>query len=288
MPDPNFLVIGAQKSGTSWLAQMIGQHPDVLTARRKEVLFFDKRYNYNKGIEWYRKQFPEHQGQKAIGEFTPNYLWTNLNEEEVQENESFPDVPRLVYEAYPTLKLIVTLRDPVQRAISAYHHHIRPGRVSPRSRILEAGRRFGIISMGYYHMHLTEWMRFFPPDRFLILIYEDDIVQNKEQTIARAFRFLDVDDGFVPENINTRYNFRNGHLYLHLRYYTPRLARKLKRTVPALMGLNVPKIRISQEEKETLARLYTDSNQELAQMLGRDLPWQRPNVTPSVEASPTG
>ena len=280
MPDPNFLVIGAQKSGTSWLAKMVSQHPDVLTASRKEVLFFDKRDNYNKGLEWYRAQFPQHQGQKAIGEFTPNYFWTNISEEEVEENETFPDIPRLVHEAYPDLKFIVTLRDPVQRAISAYHHHMRPGRVSPRSRILEAGRHFGIISMGYYHTHLSEWMRFFSPDQFLVLIYEEDIVQNKEETIEKVFRFLEVDDSFIPDNLNARYNARNGHLYLYLRYYVPRVARKMKQKVPTLASVNFPKIRVSEEEKEALARMYAESNQDLAQLLGRSLPWQQPTIAP--------
>src|SRR5688572_26171231 len=85
MRDPNFLVIGAQKSGTTWLAEMLRQHPDVYTSPKKELHYFDLKANYALGIDWYRQQFAGETGQRAIGECTPNYLWVS---------EIKPEVPR--------------------------------------------------------------------------------------------------------------------------------------------------------------------------------------------------
>lgn len=277
MPDPNFLVIGAQKSGTSWLSEMIGQHPEVLTARRKEVMFFGKVANYQKGIAWYREQFPQHRGEKAIGEFTPHYFWTHLTEQDIVENETNPNVHELVHQHYPDIKLILALRDPVRRAVSAYYHQIRPGRISPRTRILEAGKHYGIISMGHYYMHLCEWMRLFPREQFLILIYEDDIIRKKEQTLQRVFRFLGVDENFKPEGLDIKYNERRGHLYLHLRYYLPGLIWRMEQRAPAaaraLKRIDFPKIAVSDEEIQVLARTYAESNRKLEELLGCELPW---------------
>lgn len=273
MPDPNFLVIGAQKSGTTWLSEMLKQHPDILTAREKEVDFFLNNKNYRKGLEWYRKQFSAHDGEKAIGEFTPHYFWSNIDPEELNNELEVPEAHIAVHEHYPEIKLIVSLRDPVRRAISAYYHHIGAGRISPRSSILDVGDRHGIISMGHYHRHLKEWMRLFPRDQFLILIFEEQVIQNKEQTLKEIFRFLEVDDTFVPEGMQWRYNERDGHLYLYLNYYFPRLARKLKYHAAPLTRLDFPKIKVTDEEIQKLKEIYRESNRKLEELLGRELSW---------------
>jgi len=75
MVDPNFMLIGAQKCGTSWLAAMLRQHPDIFVPEKKELHFFNLKSNYARGIEWYRKQFDGWSGQKLVGDCTPNYLW---------------------------------------------------------------------------------------------------------------------------------------------------------------------------------------------------------------------
>lgn len=273
MPDPNFLVIGAQKAGTTWLSEMLKQHPDILTARRKEVFFFANDENYQKGIEWYRKQFTGYSGEKAIGEFTPHYLWSNIASHEFEGELKSPEAHIAVHKHYPEMKLIVSLRDPVRRAVSAFYHHIRAGRISPRSSILEVGHKHGIISLGYYYRHLTEWMKLFPRKQFLILIFEEQIVQNKEETLKEVFRFLDVDDRFMPEGKKQRYNERAGHLYLYLSYYFPRLAHKLRYYAPALTRLNFPKIKVTDEEVQKLTEIYREPNLKLEELLGRELPW---------------
>jgi hypothetical protein len=174
MADPTFLVIGAQKCGTSWMLGMMRQHPDVLVAPRKEIHFFDKAENYRKGIDWYRSHFPEVAGKVAAGEFTPNYFWTSDDPREIEESGCTENIPALVAKHYPDIRLVVSLRDPVDRAVSAYYHHLRAGRVSPKESILAAKDRFGIVSMGFYEVHLRRWREHFPADQLLVLLYEED------------------------------------------------------------------------------------------------------------------
>ena len=178
---PTFLVIGAQKSGTSWLAQMISQHPEVSVAPKKEVNFFNKVSNYQKGLEWYKSQFPISPTTKAVGEFTPNYLWTSQDEKEIKESQRTRNIPKLVHDAYPNIQLIVCLRNPTDRATSAYYHHIRKGRVSPKQSIVDVAEHYGIKSMGNYDIHLGNWMSYYPPDNFRFLIYEEDFQDEKKE-----------------------------------------------------------------------------------------------------------
>ena len=71
---PNLLIIGAQKCGTTWLARMLGQHPDVFMAE-EEIHFFDRAHNFARGTAWYESHFAAAAGQSAVGEKTPDYLW---------------------------------------------------------------------------------------------------------------------------------------------------------------------------------------------------------------------
>jgi len=73
---PNFLIIGAQKSGTTWLARILKQHPEIFVYG-KEIHFFDRQQNFDKGIDWYKGHFEEIPHKQFVGEKTPDYLWAN-------------------------------------------------------------------------------------------------------------------------------------------------------------------------------------------------------------------
>lgn len=269
LPDPTFMILGAQKCATSWLAAVIGQHPDVFIPAAKELHFFNKRANYAKGIAWYRQQFDAYAGEQAVGEATPNYFWTTSDEPE----EDFQNIPERVHQHYPDLKFILILRDPVARAISAYYHHIGRRLIAPGRSFSAVRDRLGILSMGYYAVHLKHWLRYFPRDRFLILLYEEDVVQQKEAAVRRVFRFLGVDEAFVPPNLQAYVNVKRGHTYLWLHYFFPDLVRRLRRRVPLLQEINVPEIKVSAAEKKALAEHFEAHNRELERLLGRPLPW---------------
>lgn len=158
---PDFLGIGIQKAGTSWLHQQLYRHPQVFVPDRKEVHFFDQWYD--KGEEWYQGFFPSGGSEKsynAIGEFTPRYIF--------EEN-----APKRITEVLGTdVKFIVILRNPVDRLYSSY-----------KMKKVQTGFKGGIkefrkldsnpFKRGLYADQLQNYFRFFKKENFLIFIYEE-------------------------------------------------------------------------------------------------------------------
>ena len=272
---PTFLVIGVQKGGPGWLYTMIRQHPEITVGDPKELQFFDKAYYYEKGIDWYKSHFEVSTSTKAVGELTPGYFWTSSDADEIEESGRNKDVPKLVSENYPDIKLIVSLRDPVDRAVSAYFHHIRSGRISPNQNILSVMNNFGIKTMGYYDIHLRKWYEYFQKNRLLVLIYESHLTDsNKAETLRRIFQHIDVDDSFRPENLKGRINIRMSHFELRLLRLPKNLRKIICRGTPNLVKNNNRwDIEISEEARNTLREIYKPHNEKLEDLLGFKLPW---------------
>jgi hypothetical protein len=273
---PTFLVIGAQKCGTSWLSHMMSQHPEVSTGTEKELHFFNKIYNYQKGLEWYKSQFSITSATKAVGEFTPNYFWTSEEEREIRRGGGTRKIPKLVHEAYPNLKLIVCLRDPVDRAVSAYYHHINMGRVQPKQSLMEVADCYGIKSMGYYDIHLSNWMNYYTRENFLVLIYEEDLQDKmKRKTLERVFRYIGVDSSFEPNGIFFKYNVRTSHLDMRFRHFPFSIGKVIGLLVPErIKKSKMWKISVLKKEKETLMEIFKPHNKNLEEIIGRRLPWK--------------
>ena len=110
---PNFLVIGAQRGGTTLLHRVLDRHPEVyVPQRRKEVHFFD--WYYDRGADWYAGFFPCEQADeyRAVGEVTPDYLFD-------------PHAPGRIRAVLPHCRFVASLRDPIQRAFSWYSFQLR-------------------------------------------------------------------------------------------------------------------------------------------------------------------
>lgn len=254
---------------------MLDLHPDAFVPEQKELYFFSRRSTFAKGLDWYRAQFASARDQSAIGELTADYLWTTGEPAELEELDRNADIPALVRKHYPDQKFIVILRDPVDRAISAFYHHIRARRIAPTANILEAGKRYGILSMGYYAQHLENWFAEFDKDRFLLLIFEEDVKAKPAEGVKKVFRFLEVDDEFVPPRADKRVHVASNHLYMRVNYYLPRLGALVKNYPSLLMGLEW-KIKVGDQDRRLLAEHFRPHNQRLSDMLGRSLPWAAP------------
>ena len=177
-PLPNFIVIGAQKCGTTYLYDELVQHPHVAAARTKEIHYFD--INHDRGPGWYRAFFPRQAGaRRQTGEASPGYLF-------------HPHASRRLQALVPAAKLIVLLRNPIERAYSHYHHEVRLGYETlsfPEAIQQEASRLSGemvklranehyqsaalrhhsYLARGVYVDQLAEWREYFPPEQMLIL-----------------------------------------------------------------------------------------------------------------------
>jgi hypothetical protein len=200
---PDFVVIGAQKCGTTTFYGLLGKHPNVERAAINEVHYFDRSENFAKGTEWYRRCFPAPQrknGHRSItGEKTPSYLF-HLR------------VPERMAEVVPQARLIVLLRNPVDRAYSHYHHLLRmggrlrtfeeaieseqarlshkPGELSEQGYGSEAGPKPpNLLARGIYVDQLQRWSKFFDDEQMLVLKSED-FYKHTADTMKSVLEFL--------------------------------------------------------------------------------------------------
>src|SRR5680860_1100775 len=110
---PTFLIAGGMRCGTTSLNAYLREHPEVSVGQPKEVHFFDQ--NYERGIDWYLQHFPGSDNSKAVGEATPAYLY-------------YPEIAERIATTLPDVRILVLLRDPVDRAHSHYWHNRSVGR----------------------------------------------------------------------------------------------------------------------------------------------------------------
>jgi hypothetical protein len=205
---PNFLVIGAQRAGTTLLHRILEAHPGVFVPyRRKEVHYFD-RY-FDRGIQWYHGFFPpagRAQDYKAIGEVTPDYMFEQ-------------EVPRRIFDTLPSCRFIVSLRNPVDRAYSAYLRSVRDyNERRSAERFFSADGE--TLQRGCYSIQLLRYFALFPREAFLVLIYEELITDPTSQ-LARITEFLDLDrnwddpSALVSQQVNASFvpQFQAGFAY---------------------------------------------------------------------------
>ncbi|WP_413275998.1 sulfotransferase family protein [Floridanema evergladense] len=244
---PNFIIIGAQKCGTTSLYQYLIEHPQIVPGSQKEVHFFD--LNFAKGLDWYRQQFKPLSQGLITGEASPYYIF-------------HPLVAQRVYELFPQVKLIALLRNPVERAISHYYHEVRLGfeKLGLEDAIAQESARlkgetakmvadetyysynhqhYTYLSRGIYVEQLKHWMQFFPKEQFLVLPSEK-LYNQPNTTLNQVLEFLQL-----PSYQLTKYDKYNSGEY------------------PA----------VTQEIRQQLQAYFQPYNQQLEEFLGGKFDW---------------
>jgi hypothetical protein len=281
---PAFLIIGAQRAGTTTLYTYLRRHPDVTGPRyadasvfwSKELHFFDE--NYWRGVDWYRRFFPLEARQRAMrrlgrdlipGEGTPYYMF-------------HPAVPERAAATLPDVRLVALLRNPVERAYSHYQHMVKSGRekLSFEQAIeAEEQRLAGVeelllqeqpvwgkqghrkhqhhrhrayVSRGLYADQLERWLAHFPREQLLVLRSEDFLAR-PDEIYSEVFEFL----GLRPWGV---------------RDYEPR-------NVGAYAAID-PEVRARLEQR------FAEPNAHLARLLGRDFAWDATTPGPAVAEEP--
>jgi hypothetical protein len=258
---PTFIIIGAQKAGTTSLFRYLRSHPHVSAARGKEVHYFD--FNYAKGLLWYRASFAVRpwlwvlgklRGHRIeSGEASPYYIF-------------HPHAAKRIAETIPDAKLILLVRDPVERAYSHYKHSCRAnldplpfeeaiqheeariGEELAQARADEAhaGERranlpiYSYKTRGCYAEQLKCWYDVFPREQVLVLSSEQ-LFEDPETTYTRALKFLDLPKADYPSF--DKHNASNS------------------------------KAPMSPEARAELEQYFAPHNQELTELLGEDFGW---------------
>ncbi len=191
---PHFIGIGFQKCATAWLFASLKEHPEIEMAvaesGNKNLFFFDHFFDH--GFEWYEKHFEAFSKNSIAGEFSTSYAYS-------------ADVPKRVYNYAPDSKLIVSLRNPIDRTLSNHKHELAKNRVTGPNRKLENALKnnplYYIQSM--YHTHLANWLAYFPKEQIHIVLVED-IKEKPKQVLKGLYEFLGVNPGFIPSYTNNK------------------------------------------------------------------------------------
>jgi len=255
---PDFLIIGAARSGTTSLYQYLSQHPSVIPGVGKEVYFFDKKFD--RGINWYKSFFPTKLSKSRLenkqkrncltGEATPRYI-------------HYPHTPKRVFDLIPNVKLIVLLRNPIDRAYSHYQMEVDHGneelpfeeaieqeekRITDDMKKMEKNENFysvhfyrkSYLTRGIYVNQLKRWFEYFPREQFLILKSEDFYSKTSE-VYQQVLDFLSL----------SKFELNSFKAY-QMRKYSA----------------------ISAETRKKLADYFRPHNEQLYQLLGRNFDWK--------------
>ena len=199
---PDYIGIGAMKAASGWIFKCLELHPEVGDSEwSKELHFFNKPYNYKKGIGYYYSLFSQHPKGKIKGEFTPAYM-------------ASPQVASLIYKHLPNVKIIACLRNPVERAYSHYRYNIQErGRFRVYKSFEDTIRNDEIIiERGFYYKQLKPYFDLFPKENILILFFED-IKNNPKEVIHKIYKFLSLKDvNYIPLLVNRKRSITGAYI----------------------------------------------------------------------------
>jgi hypothetical protein len=245
-PLPTFLIVGAQKAGTTALYDFLYRHPAISGPAWKEVSFFDR--HWARGARWYRGNFPL-RSRPPVGEASPGYLF-------------HPEAPRRVRELLPDARLVAVLRDPVARAYSHYRHEVALGREPlsfEEALAAEDARMAGELermaadpvyfsyawwnwtykARGLYAEQLERWYTEFPREQLLVVL-NDELTADPAGTYARVLEHV----GAPPHELAS-------------------FPRVYDRDYAAM----------GPETRAELEAFYAAPNRRLSELLGRELAW---------------
>ena len=271
---PNFLIVGAQKCGTSSLYAILKKHPEVNMSDIKEINFFSFDHKFSKGLSYYSNYFKTPAANhKITGEASPGYMNT-------------PGITEKIYQNLPEVKIVIILRDPIKRGYSQYwdnrrhlKEHLSEDEIIQEYLSTEYDTNSkGYFSRGVYIKYIKEYLKFFKRDKIHIMIFED-LIKNPKKELSQLYDFLDIDKSSPllklpkPSNsstiwLNPIYNFllKNPNFTKRIHNRERRLffvgkKKAFKYELPSYKTIKI------------LEGFYKPWNKELEDFLGRKLTW---------------
>lgn len=275
---PTFLGLGVEKAATSWIFACLYEHPQICIPI-KEVDFFSDIKKWEKGFEFYQKQFSERCSNFLIsGEFSTSYFY-------------HPEVADRINRYLPNIKLLVCLRNPVDRAYSNYRNDIMAGTIEKTLSFRDALKvKDYYLGQGHYKRQFAKYFENFSKDQFHIMVYED-IVERPQKIIQNLFRFLEVDDTFIPTSLTKKINVSRTPGNVQLEGATNRIAALLHESkwgnrlwwllkqsgLPSLLrkvntDQNSPQ-KIPADLRKELNLIFQEDKIFVENILNRSLPW---------------
>lgn len=233
---PDFIIIGAQKSGTSSLYYYLSQHPSLTLSVTKEVHYYNYYRRQGKNLSWYKSFFPLKikSVNKKTGEASPYYLFDEGAAEQIKRD-------------IPNVKLIALLRNPIDRAYSAYNMNVTRGNrqiprtfeqaIANQNLSMEASEVY--LLRGNYAEHIKKWLKHFRREQFLF-IKSEEFFNDPRSTLQKVYNFLEIDENY-PDNLSAQ----------EIGAYSE----------------------LSTQTRARLENYYARPNRELAELLGDEFQW---------------
>lgn len=287
MNKPSFICIGAQKAGTTTLQDVLAQHPDIYLSPTKEIKYFHRNEHYSKGMKWYLNHFSEALPHQKIGDITPDYI---LYKETAQ---------RIYNDLGKDIKIIVLLRNPVNRTFSQFNFH-KAAKVEQEDDFRKIIKNYPKIDLensnfinwytpsyyverSLYYNQLKRYYEIFPKENIHVAIFEELFGEKREAELDRLFHFIGINrmsnvkvkhthttripkNNFFTKAINKLKKLKQviklflpRELYVSFRNYIIKLTTRKPEKMDA-------------DFKKELFNVYFDKDvQQLERLIGRDL-----------------
>lgn len=266
---PTFIIIGAQKCGTTGLHAYLDTHPEVSMSKPKELDFFIKKRTWGKGVDWYKTRFDA--DFEIRGEASPNYT-------------TFPrrrGVARRMHSIVPDARLIFMVRDPIERIASQWVHNYAQRR--ERGGLAETINhpRGTYVIRSCYAMQLGRFLKYFPPEQIMVRELRE-LRETPETLLPEVFEFIGADPDFTdPSFTRPRHRSSNKRRASKAAAWLARMSREHPRWMPdssVWLGLDrympgrqpIPRQDVREAlTEESVARLRADA-EHLRELTGRD------------------
>ncbi|OGD67955.1 hypothetical protein A2811_00925 [Candidatus Campbellbacteria bacterium RIFCSPHIGHO2_01_FULL_34_10] len=283
----DFIGIGVPRSGTTWIHNILKDHPQICMSSTKETNFFNDDNEYNKGISYYQEKYYKHCDNNQIrGEFHPGYFNYSNSADRIKNN-------------FPNSKVIICLRNPVDRAYSHFSKHELKGKkhLNKFSDITKVIPNI-YIDNSTYSSKIKKYISVFGKNNILILFY-NDLIEDPQNFSKKIYNFLGVSSDFTSPKIDRKINFtgerRAKFLFLNsIIFQTERIFIKNKflnkYVLPIIKKLRIHNLRklifrlnmdlknkktdkkeIDEETKQKLIEIFNPDIEELEKITGKDL-----------------
>lgn len=288
MQHPDFIIIGAEKAGTTWLHDRLEEHPEVFLPPVKELHYFN-RFDSNlneidnftkKGPDWYARFFENAPGYQKTGEATPMYLCD-------------PDAPDRIKATIPEASIIISLRNPITRAYSHYRMARAKAHLSADLDHVLTVEDARILQRGRYAQQIARWQDIWPSERLKVIFFEDLVGQQSAETLQEVCSFLGIDPSPFARheasagNKNAATEYRSAGFYnasvkaaRALRNFGPTrgLADRLKAsglydTIKRANRKAADYAPLPDAARAHLRAYYAEDVTQLEALLGRKVPW---------------
>lgn len=272
----HFLILGAQKSGTTSLRLYLQHYANYFFLPSSELHFWNKdvKYQSGQGIQDYLENFQGAKEGQMVGEKCPSYLASE-------------DAPERIHKYYPDIKLVTILRNPADRAYSAYWHGRRVGAIPTDRSFSEAIRNYeslngiaygDVVSRGFYQDQIEHWRKTYKPEQMHFLKFEET-TEASQESLKSALNFL-LDDPLAATKVG-EYEFPKVNIARTSKH--PRIAERIHRNrhisyerkqrwiSKMLQESEIPAM--SDIDRAFLDDLYAEKNSRLPELIGENFRW---------------